>query len=106
MARESFQSVDLLLLPRERFLLRLDLLLLKSDLRGLLLDVPTWSREGLVDAVVAAGYYRDGGNAEMAWNALRKETDGKVDVWYFGWVPRAIVDFERDFAAANQQGLL
>ena len=38
-----------------------------GNLRGLLLDVNTWAKEGLMDSVVAAGYYRDGGNAALAY---------------------------------------
>src|ERR1019366_2958230 len=52
-----------------------------GNLRGLLLDVNTWAQEGLIDAAVAAGYYREGGTAELAYRALKRETEGKVDVW-------------------------
>ena len=75
-----------------------------GNLRGLLLDVTTWAREGLVDSVVAAGYYRDGGNAELAWQALRKETEGKVDVWTYAWVPSSVGDVEQSFALADRMG--
>jgi hypothetical protein len=73
-----------------------------GNLRGLLLDVNTWAREGLMEAAVAAGYYRDGGTAEMAYRALKKETEGKVEVWSYAWVPQTVADFERDFALAQQ----
>lgn len=72
-----------------------------GNLRGLLLDVKTWASEGLVDSVVAAGYYRDGGNPEMAYRALQKETEKKVGVWTYAWVPQTIADFEREFALAK-----
>ncbi|MEO7317788.1 MAG: hypothetical protein ABIZ56_02240, partial [Chthoniobacteraceae bacterium] len=75
-----------------------------GSLRGLLLDVTTWAREGLVDSVVAAGYYRDGGNAELAWQALRKETEGKVDVWTYAWVPNSVAEAEQTFAIADKLG--
>ena len=75
-----------------------------GNLRGLLLDVPAWAREGLVDAVIPAGYYRDGGNAELAWQALRKETEGKVDVWTYAWVPGTVADAEQSFATASKVG--
>ncbi|EEF61461.1 family 10 glycosylhydrolase [Pedosphaera parvula] len=75
-----------------------------GNLRGLLLDVATWAREGLMNFVVAAGYYRDGGTAEMAYKALQKETDGKVKVWSYGWVPQSVADFERDFGNAKSLG--
>ena len=75
-----------------------------GNLRGLLLDVPAWAREGLVDSVVAAGYYRDGGNAELAWQALQNETAGRVDVWTYAWVPATVADAEQTFAVADKVG--
>jgi Glycosyl hydrolase-like 10 len=75
-----------------------------GNLRGLLLDVATWAREGLMDSVVAAGYYRDGGNAEMAYKALQKESGDAVNVWTYGWVPQTVSDFERDFGLAKSLG--
>jgi uncharacterized lipoprotein YddW (UPF0748 family) len=75
-----------------------------GNLRGLLLDVSTWANEGLIDAAVAAGYYRPGGDATKAFEALKKETNNKVDVWYYAWVPNTVDDFNRDFAAAETLG--
>jgi len=54
-----------------------------GNLRGLLLDVNTWANEGLMDSAVAAGYYRPGGDATKAFQALQKETAGKVDLWHY-----------------------
>jgi uncharacterized lipoprotein YddW (UPF0748 family) len=75
-----------------------------GNLRGLLLDVKTWGREGLMDSAVAAGYYREGGNAEMAWKALREETGGKVDVWLYQWVPKTAAEFNGQVALAKTLG--
>lgn len=75
-----------------------------GNLKGLLLDVETWAKEGLADAYVAAGYYRDGGNAEKAYRALQKETGGKADVWVFGWVPQNVGEFDRDAVLAKTVG--
>lgn len=75
-----------------------------GNLNGLLLDTAAWAREGLVDAVVAAGYYRDGGNAELAARALQKETDNKVDVWTYAWVPSNVAEFEQTAAIADKVG--
>lgn len=58
----------------------------KDNLRGLLLDVRAWADEKLVDEMVAAGYYRPGGNPEAAYRAVREETGGKVPLWLFGWI--------------------
>jgi uncharacterized lipoprotein YddW (UPF0748 family) len=75
-----------------------------GNLRGLLLDVRAWAREDLMDSAVAAGYYRAGGNAQAAYLALRAETEGKVDVWTYGWVPRTVDQFRGDVALAGQVG--
>ncbi len=75
-----------------------------GNLRGMLLDVAAWAREGLVDAVVPAGYYMGGGNSEKAYTALREETGGKTDVWFYGWVPGSVADFDRDFGLAQRLG--
>ena len=72
-----------------------------GNLRGLLMDVATWAQEGLMDAAIAAGYYRAGGNAENAYRALAEETGGKVDLWYYAWVPSSPEEFNKDFEVAR-----
>jgi len=51
---------------------------------------------------VATGYYRDGGTLEMAYRTLRRAIEGKVDVWFYSWVPQSVADFRRDPALAQQ----
>jgi hypothetical protein len=75
-----------------------------GNLRGLLLDVGAWAREGLIDSAVAAGYYRDGGTSVKAREALVKETGGRVDVWSYAWVPQNLAEIERDFSLATKSG--
>ncbi len=75
-----------------------------GNLRGMLLDVRTWAQEGLVDSIVAAGYYMNGGSSELAYKALKEETEGKVDVWLYAWVPNSIEDVHREFDVADQLG--
>ena len=75
-----------------------------GNLRGLLLDVRTWAREGLMDAAIPAGYYRDGGNAEKAGQALKDETEGKIPVWTFGWVPTTVPQFDADYQTTRKLG--
>lgn len=75
-----------------------------GNLRGLLLDVATWAKEGLMDAAIPAGYYRPGGDPTKAYQALATETQSKVDLWYYGWVPQTPADFTRDFDAARGLG--
>jgi hypothetical protein len=74
-----------------------------GNLRGMLLDMSTWAKEGLMDEAVAAGYYLNG-TPQMAFDALKKETGGKVALWFYAWVPQSLADFERDFALAKQLG--
>ncbi|HEX6961312.1 MAG TPA: family 10 glycosylhydrolase, partial [Lacipirellula sp.] len=75
-----------------------------GNLRGLLLDVKTWAEEGLMDAAIAAGYYRAGGSADSAYRALEEETGGNVDLWYYAWVPQTVEEFEGQFASAQSLG--
>ena len=76
-----------------------------GSLKGLLLDVRTWANEGLMDAAVAAGYYRAGGNAELAYKSLREEcSGGNVDAWTYAWVPNTVAEFERDYQLARSLG--
>ena len=53
-----------------------------------------------MDAAIAAGYYRAGGNATKAFEALERRPNGKVDVWYYAWVPNTPEEFAHDFDAA------
>lgn len=75
-----------------------------GNLRGLLLDFETWAREGLMDSAVAAGYYRDGGTPKQAYEWLKTETRGLVDIWYYGWVPSTPDYFATDLAHARELG--
>ena len=40
----------------------------------------------------------------MAFRALQKETENKVDVGSYAWVPQTVADFNRDFALAKNLG--
>jgi hypothetical protein len=75
-----------------------------GSLKGLLCDVKTWADEGLMDAAVPAGYYRDGGTPAMAYQSLREETGGKVGTWTYAWVPNTVAEFDRDFTLAKTLG--
>lgn len=75
-----------------------------GNLKGLNLDTEAWADEGLVDSIVAAGYFRDGGTPEMAYKALKDETGGKLDVWTYAWVPQNVGEFDRDYNLAKSLG--
>jgi hypothetical protein len=77
---------------------------INGNLRGLLLDVPTWAKEGLMDAAVPAGYYRAGGSPATAYRALAEETGGNVDLWYYAWVPQTVEEFNGQFNEAQSLG--
>jgi len=67
---------------------------INGSFHGLCLDVETWNNEKLMDAVVAAGYYREGGNAALAYEYLKNLTHGQVDVWLFRWIPNTPAEFQ------------
>ncbi len=74
-----------------------------GNLRGLLVDLGTWSREGLIDAAVAAGYYRPGGSPESAFAALREEAGPSLPLWLFAWIGSA-EQFRADVRRAERLG--
>lgn len=74
-----------------------------GSLRGLLCDVRTWAREGLIDEAVAAGYYREGGTPAGAFEWLRKETEGRIGLWLYGWLGAAY-PFRADTKLAESLG--
>jgi len=73
-----------------------------GSLRGLLCDVRTWAREGLVDEIAAAGYYTSGGTPESGYRYIEEETEGRVPLWLYCWVPQTPDDFTRDLALARK----
>jgi hypothetical protein len=75
-----------------------------GNLRGLLLDVGAWAGEGLIDAAVAAGYYRDGGTPQLAYNALKKESENRIPIWLYAWVPQNPAEFNSDITTAESVG--
>ncbi len=75
-----------------------------GNLKGLLLDVGTWAREGLIDAACPAGYFKDGGSPEQAWRALKEETLGKIEIWPYEWVPKTPPEFATQAARARSLG--
>lgn len=75
-----------------------------GPLRGQFCDVRTWAHEGLVNELVAAGYYVDGGTPESAYRWLKEETERQVALWLYCWVPGTVEDFTRDLALARRLG--
>lgn len=75
-----------------------------GNLRGMLLDVRSWAREGLIDAAAPAGYYMRGGTPESAYMALKEETENRVDVWFYAWVPSTPAAFLEEFGRAKAAG--
>jgi uncharacterized lipoprotein YddW (UPF0748 family) len=75
-----------------------------GNLNGLLLDVPTWAREGLIDAACPAGYFKGGGSTEEACKSLKHETDGRIEIWPYEWVPKTPAEFGSQAARAKALG--
>ena len=75
-----------------------------GNLNGLLADVGTWAREGLIDAASPAGYFKGGGSTEEAVRGLREQTAGKVDIWPYEWVPKTPDEFSAQAARARLLG--
>lgn len=76
-----------------------------GSLRGILCDVRTWARDGLVDEMVAAGYYTAGGTPELGYRDLEEETEGRVPLWLYCWVPQTPEEFQRDLTLARKLGV-
>jgi uncharacterized lipoprotein YddW (UPF0748 family) len=77
---------------------------ISGNLNGMLLDVATWAREGLIDAASPAGYFKGGGSTEEACKALKLETSGKIDVWPYEWMPKTPAEFAAQAARAKSLG--
>jgi hypothetical protein len=75
-----------------------------GNLKGLLLDVKTWAREGLIDAASPGGYFKGGGSTEAAYQALREETEEKIQVWPYEWVPKSPGEFATQAGRAKALG--
>ena len=75
-----------------------------GSLNGLYCDIKTWAREGLVDTMLASGYYVAGGTPEKAYRYMVEETEGRVLLTLYVWVPREVADFERDLEIAERLG--
>ena len=71
---------------------------------GLLVDVAQWAKEGLVDQVVAAGYFTKGGTPEKAYAYLKKEVKGKCEIWLYAWVPTNMKEYETSLKMARKLG--
>ena len=77
-----------------------------DNLQGLLLDVETWAKEDLIDAAVPAGYYaaNSGGTPELAYEHLQQLTGGKIEIWWYAWVPGSVDDFVAGLERARKVG--
>ncbi|PWU14141.1 MAG: hypothetical protein C5B50_17875 [Verrucomicrobia bacterium] len=75
-----------------------------GNLKGLLCDVVTWAREGLIDAASPAGYFKGGGSVEEACRELKSDTGGKVEIWPYEWMPKSSGEFAAQTARARSLG--
>lgn len=78
---------------------------INGNLNGLLLDVKTWAKEGLIDEAMGWGGispYVKGGTTEKAYEYLKAEVDGKCDVWLWWWLPPNPAEFRKSIKAAER----
>jgi uncharacterized lipoprotein YddW (UPF0748 family) len=75
-----------------------------DNLKGMLLDVRTWAREGLIDAAAPAGYFKGGGSTEEAYRALKQETGGRIEIWPYEWAPKSPQEFATQAGRARALG--
>jgi hypothetical protein len=77
---------------------------INGNRNGLLLDLVRWAKEGLVDEVVAAGYFTKGGTSEKAYAYMQKEVGEKCKIWLYWWVPVTMKDYEKSLRTAEKLG--
>lgn len=75
-----------------------------GNLNGLLLELDVWAQEGLIDAVVGGGYYRDQGTPEQAYRAVQEETGGRIPVWLYVTMPDSVATLDANVAMARRLG--
>ena len=54
--------------------------------------------------MVAAGYYTGGGTPESGYRDIEEETEGRIPLWLYCWVPNTPEEFARDLALAHKLG--
>jgi uncharacterized lipoprotein YddW (UPF0748 family) len=75
-----------------------------GPLFGQLLDVERWAKDGLIDEIVAAGYYTKGGTPEKAFRYLKGLVKNRCKIWMYGWVPGSVKDFRESVRIAEKVG--
>ena len=77
---------------------------INGNRHGLLLDVAQWARDGLIDDIVAAGYFTAGGTPEKAYAYLKKEVGDTCRIWHYAWVPMSKAEFDASLKTAAKLG--
>jgi uncharacterized lipoprotein YddW (UPF0748 family) len=78
-----------------------------GNLHGLLLDVESWAREGLINAAVASGYFSPhvpGGTPQKAYTYQADQIGDSSDAWLYCWVPTTAEDFHTSIRMAADLG--
>ena len=75
-----------------------------GNLHGLLIDVDTWAKRGLIDEVVAWRGYGGRDLSEKTYHHAVAEVAGHCDVWMYWYMPEAIADFRKSIEAAESLG--
>ena len=77
---------------------------INGNRHGLLLDVARWAKDGLIDEVVAAGYFTKGGTPEKAYAYLKKKVGNHCRIWHYAWVPASMQEFDASLKTAAKLG--
>jgi uncharacterized lipoprotein YddW (UPF0748 family) len=77
---------------------------INGNRHGLLLDVTRWAKEGWVDEVTAAGYFRKWGTAAKAYAYLKEEVKNYAAIWLWWWMPSTPEDFTKSVRVAQKLG--
>jgi uncharacterized lipoprotein YddW (UPF0748 family) len=77
---------------------------INGNRQGLLLDTPTWAREGLMDEIVAAGYFIGEGTPEKAYACMQDEVGDRCAIWLWWWTPPTAEDFRESVRVAEALG--
>ncbi len=77
---------------------------INGNRNGLLLDVARWAKAGLIDDLVAAGYFTGDGTPEKAYAYLKKAVGNHCRIWHYAWVPSNMREFDASLKTAAKLG--
>jgi uncharacterized lipoprotein YddW (UPF0748 family) len=73
-----------------------------GSLEGLFCDIARWARQGWVDELTPAGYYRADGSAEQAHRWLAEQTENRCGYWLYQFVPVNMTEYRAGLDLAQK----